>query len=649
MAKSQYAKLLTEIQVGTTELPNRIIFGSHPTNFARQNILTTQHVDYYRERAKGGAGMIVIEEQLVHPSDLPYEKAPFGYAERIAGGYRRIAEAVHAHGSLVLAQLNHSGMQSEGSTGMHELWAPSPVADVVSREVPKAMEEEDIQAVVAGFVKVAGHVVAGELDGVEINAGQFSLLRQFLSPLTNQRQDQYGGILANRLRFLVQILTEVRQALGRAKILGLRLCADEFAPWGGLTPDDALAIAQEIAAGNIVDYFTVTVGSLFSLHMSHPTYYSEPGPAVGVAARIKQAVGIPVFAEGRIHHPAYAAGLVEDGTVDGVYMNRALIADPDLPRKLAAGRDDTVRACLSCNQGCYVRRSMGKPLSCLVNPRAGVEGKTGTSGLPGTATRKKVLVVGGGPAGLEAAMAATGRGHQVGLWEMRADLGGQMALNSGFPEFERQVVYWRQAVAEQKVEVRTGKQATVEQILAADPDVVILATGAKILKPAIPVQGCAKKSAGLVVGQAVEPGQTILVWDEIGDQLMARAVEKLLAANCKLYFVTRDLFAGSKLASTNELSVWNQRLMAGGTQFYTLSRVKQVKGGQAVIEQLYSGKQTILEGIDCLVFNCWPKPNDWLYLLLKNRVKEVYRIGDCLAPRGIGPAVREGYEVGMRI
>lgn len=649
MTKSQYKQILSPLNVGALELRNRIIFGAHPTNFAKQNLLSEQHAAYYRERAKGGAGMIVLEEQLVHPSDLPYEKAPFGYIDAAVSGYRLVSQAVRQYGTVVVAQLNHSGMQSEGSTSMRELWAPSAVPDVVSREVPKAMEEADIRAVIDGFAKTAAHTAEGGLDGVEINAAQFSLVRQFMSPLTNQRSDLYGGELTNRLRFCKEILQAVGKVLGKDKIIGLRLCGDEFAPWGGLSPEDAVAIAQELEQLNILDYITVAVGSLFSLHLSWATYYSEPGQAVEAAARIKQAVKLPVFAEGRIHRPAYAARIIDEGRVDGVCMNRALICDPELPVKLQRNQDNRIMECLSCNQGCQVRRSMGKPLSCIINPLVGVEAKEEKYQEIRIASPKNVLVIGGGPAGIEAARIAAIRGHQVTLWESAPDLGGAMAASAYIGEISRMLEGWKRELKLCGVKVFTGKKGNPEDILAAQPDTLIVATGSKTVGAGIPVKGCKQVSARGVMDGPVDSDKTVLFWDVIGDRLAARAAEKLLAGGNKIYFVTPDWFAGSRLADTMELSSWNQRLMSGPAEIFTISVLKEIDGDKAFIENKFSGKPLTLTGIDLFVFNCWPKPDDGLYLSLKDRVNEIYRVGDCLAPVGIGPAVRQGYLVGRTI
>jgi mycofactocin system FadH/OYE family oxidoreductase 2 len=647
--KTTEYRLLDKIKIGPVELPNRIVFGSHPTNFAAGNLLSDQHAAYYRERAKGGAGMIVLEELLVHPSDLPYEKALFGYVKEIIPGCRRVAGEVHRHGAVAVAQLNHSGLQSDGSAAMRELWAPSAVPDVMAREVPKSMEESDIREVVAGFAAAAGHAVEGGLDGVEINAAQFSLIRQFMSPLTNHRTDAYGGELTNRLRFCVEVLQSVRAVIGVDKLLGLRLCGDEFAPWGGLTPDDAVEIACILEQLNVLDYITVAVGSLYSPHLSTATHYSEPGLALAAAAAVKKAAGLPVFAEGRIHCPEFAARIVDEGLVDGVCMNRALIADPDLPRKIASGEIGRVMECLSCNQGCQVRHSMGRPLSCLLNPRAGVESNKEMMRIKPAIAPKKVLVVGAGPAGLEAARVAAARGHHVTVWEAEPAPGGAMAASAYIGEVARVISAWQEELAACGARLVTGKQCLPEDILAWAPDALVLATGAKTDKPAFPVKDCAVMSAWEAATGFNQAGENVLFWDETGDQLMGRVVEKLLAAGKKVYLVTPDLFMGSKMAVTMELSSWNQRFMSALSGIFTSCQVKEINSGRAVIANRFSGRETALEGIDTLVYNCWPQPEDSLYLALRGRVKEIYRAGDCLAPRGIGAAVREGYQVGKRI
>lgn len=352
----------------------------------------------YAARAAGGVGLIVLEGSIVHDSDRPYEYTITGYEEAVIAGYRQVAEAVHRHGTLVLAHLTHSGMQGSSHFSQLPLWAPSPVPEVNSREVPKAMEVEDIAVVIEGFAKAAGYAMTGELNGVEINAGQDSLIRQFLSPLTNLRGDDYGGELDNRLRFAREVIRAVREQVGRDAIVGLRLSADEHAPWAGLKPEDATEIAGLLAADKQLDFISVTTGSIYSGHLTRPGLFVPPGFANELAATVKAAVSLPVFAQGSIVEPSMAAELIEGNQADAVEMTRALIADPELPKKLRENRSEEVRPCLLSNQDNIVGQVQNPRLSCVNNPAAGYEGDPEFAPLTPAPLPHRVMVVGGGPA-----------------------------------------------------------------------------------------------------------------------------------------------------------------------------------------------------------------------------------------------------------
>jgi 2,4-dienoyl-CoA reductase-like NADH-dependent reductase (Old Yellow Enzyme family) len=365
-----YDRLFQSLKIGPRETRNRILFGSHTTNLAHHNLLSQRHADYYAARARGGAGIIVLEEHIVHPSDMPYESAVLGYLPAAAQAVANVVERVHVHGALALVQLNHNGQQSTSYHHQREMWAPSPVPDVASREVPKQMEHADIRAVIAGFAQVACTVTQAGADGVELQVADRSLLRQFLSPLTNQRGDTYGGTLENRLRFVQETLEAVHAAIGPDRVLGMRFCADELAPWAGLTPEQSVEIARLLTTSGRVDYITVTTGSIFSTHMFpfQASMHVSPAYAAHLASAIKAAVNVPVFAAGRIMTAAQAERILAEGQAGGVEMIRALIADPNLPRLSQEGHAGRVRPCIACNQGCQVRGEMNATISCSVNP-----------------------------------------------------------------------------------------------------------------------------------------------------------------------------------------------------------------------------------------------------------------------------------------
>jgi 2,4-dienoyl-CoA reductase-like NADH-dependent reductase (Old Yellow Enzyme family) len=413
-----YDRLFQPLKIGSREARNRILFGSHTTNLARHNLLSQQHAEYYAARAGGGAGIIVLEEHIVHASDMPYESAVLGFLPGTAQAVTTVTGRIHEHGALAFVQLNHNGQQSMSDHNQRELWAPSPVPDVASREVPKEMEQADIRAVIDGFAQVARTVTEAGADGVELQIADRSLLRQFLSPLTNQRGDNYGGALENRLRFVQETLEAVDAAIGIDRVLGVRFCADELAPWAGLTPEQSLEIVRLLVSTERIDYVTVTMGSILSAHMFpfHASMHVPQGYAVHLAGAIKEAINVPVFAAGRIMNAAKAERVLAEGQADGVEMIRALIADPHLPRLSQEGRAGRVRPCISCNQGCQVRSVMNATISCNVNPDVVHAQALPSEERPGK-NGQRVYIVGGGPAGLEAARRAALRGREVVLYE----------------------------------------------------------------------------------------------------------------------------------------------------------------------------------------------------------------------------------------
>ncbi|HEY2428500.1 MAG TPA: 2,4-dienoyl-CoA reductase, partial [Acidimicrobiales bacterium] len=336
-------RLLEPLVLGARTAPNRVVFGPHETNLGRGRSISDRHVAYYRARAEGGAGTVVIEEASVHPSDWPYERCPL--AADSSPGWAAVADACHRSGALVLAALGHAGGQGSSAYSQTPLWAPSRVPEVNSREVPKWMEAEDIEAVIAGFGAAAGAAVEAGLDGVEVNAGQHSLVRQFLSGLTNHRDDEWG---ADRLLFARRVLAAVRGHAGPGAVVGLRLSCDELAPWAGIVPDAAAALAGELA--DEIDYLTVVRGSIFTVSATRPDGHTEPGFNLELTGALRAALParVAVIAQGSIVDVAQAERAVTDGLADGVEMTRAQIADPRLVAK--ARTPERIRPCILCNQ-----------------------------------------------------------------------------------------------------------------------------------------------------------------------------------------------------------------------------------------------------------------------------------------------------------
>jgi mycofactocin system FadH/OYE family oxidoreductase 2 len=647
-------KLFLPLRIGQREMRNRIIFGSHTTNFAERNLLSSRHADYYASRAAGGAGAIVLEEHIVHASDLPYERALLGYLPGTGQAIVGVSARIHAHGSLVLVQLNHNGQQGISDLRQQELWAPSAVAGVSSREVPKVMEQADIDAVVTGFAEVARTVTRAGADGVELNISDSSLLRQFLSPLTNFRSDEYGGPLENRLRFVQQTLEAVDAILEPDKLLGIRLCADELAPWGGLTPEQSSGIARLLTASGRIDYITVSMGSIFSAQMFpfHASMHVPPAYAAHLAAAIKAEVAVPVFAAGRIMTAARAERILLEEQADGVELIRALIADPQLPRLSQAGQANEVRPCISCNQGCQVRTVMNVALACAVNPAV----LQPPQPLPQRRAKSggQVLIIGAGPAGMEAARTAALHGRQVALYEREATAGGAVALAARGPgraELQLIIDYLQAQLQKLGISFHMGVEVTPEMILAQEVDSVVIATGAEPGQGLLPIAGHelphVTNIRRILRGEPIE-GQKVVIIDETSSHGVLSVAELLLERGHSVEILSEDWYVGRDLVATHDLVAWMQRVLAAGLVMTPHTTIARIEPGQVVVaDRFVAGERAV--AADVVVLGAYERPAQALYYALKGRVPRLYRAGDCIAPRRIEQAILEGRLTGASL
>ncbi len=372
--------LWTPLPIGPITTRNRIVFSAHLTNYARDGKPTEQHAAYYAARAAGGAGLIVTEEHSTHPTDWPYEKLIHGFHRDVIPGYRAITDAVHRHRVPIFAQLNHNGGQAGSMYSRLPVWAPSAVADPLFREVPKAVTDADIEAIVAGYGRVAEHCAEGGFDGIELQCSHSSIVRGFLSPATNKRTDNYGGQLINRARLLLEIVDTVRREIGTGLALGVRLCGDELIE-GGTTIDEAVEIARLVEATGQVDYINTSIGvATASLFMIEASMHIPPGYALFIPSAIRKAVELPVVGVGRFKDPLQAERALAEGHCDLVGIVRGQIADADFAAKAKAGASDEIRLCLSCNQECVGRMGLNRWLGCIENPRTGKEHETDDHG-----------------------------------------------------------------------------------------------------------------------------------------------------------------------------------------------------------------------------------------------------------------------------
>src|SRR2546428_3002344 len=429
--------LFSPIPVGRLTLKNRIYSSGHAEAMAEGGRPGARLTRYHEAKARGGCALTIFGgSSSVHPSSPAAAwKQIANHDDSIIPAYRAIADAVHGHGCLVFTQLTHLGRraQADGEEA-NVLLAPSQIPERVHRDVPHELESEQITELVRAFGEATRRCRDGGLDGVEISMAHNHLIDQFWSPLFNQRLDDYGGSLVNRMRFGVEVLSEIRRRVGRDFVVGARISGDELTR-GGLTAADMAEIARRLAASGLIDFLSIIGGGAHTYELQAaavPNMSYATGVYVPLVAAIKQAApSMPIFHASRIVDPVHADSIVAAGHVDVVGMTRALIADPDLPRKARAGRPDDIRTCVGANEGCIDRIYQGKPVTCVQNPAAGREAELG-DGRPAT-TPQKVVVVGGGVAGLEAARMAAARGHRVVLFEKAAGLGGQVLLAARAP------------------------------------------------------------------------------------------------------------------------------------------------------------------------------------------------------------------------
>ncbi len=637
-------QLLTPITLGPRTARNRLLFGPHETNLGDGRALSDRHVAYYARRAAGGAGVIVTEEAAVHPSDWPYERRPL--AGRCGDGWARVARACHDEGALVLAAIGHTGGQGSSAYSQSPLLAPSRVPEVSSREVPKWMEPEDIAEVTAGFGAAAALAAQAGLDGVEVNAGQHSLVRQFLSGLTNHRTDEWGQ---DRLRFAREVLTAVRSALGPDRVLGLRLSCDELAPWAGITPEQAPGIAAALVPW--VDYLVVVRGSIYTVSATRPDGHTEPGFNVGLCRDVRatlRAAGhaVPVALQGSVVDWGQAEWAVGEGDVaDLVEMTRAQLADPDLGRKLAAGTPERIRPCILCNQTCLVRDVRNPIITCVGEPASGHE--TEDPPLTGRAVRpRSVLVVGGGPAGLECARVAADRGHRVHLVEQADRPGGMVrtaALGAGRARLAALVDWLESECRRLGVTIETERRIGPGDELPA-ADVVVIATGGR---PGWRAYEAGDGATVVDVAEALAdpdrlPDGPIAVHDPIGGPIAISLAERLGA---RATLITQDHIAGNELARSGDLAPANVRLQQLGVGIERRALLREVHADHVVVEDRFSGTRRTVPAV-ALVDAGFRLPDEELWDATGRRH---LRVGDCVAPRTIHEAVLEGRRAALAI
>lgn len=651
-ARQRFPNLFSPFRLCGVEIRNRIVSTAHGTASSERSLPTPATAAYHEARASGGVGLIILEAASVHTTAVYNDIFLSCHTDAAIPGFARIAKQVHAHGATVFGQLYHPGASMRGHLGgvRQAPIGPSCVPAETNTIAPRTMSLALIHEVVRAFGEAAARMMKAGTDGIEINARNGNLVAQFINPRSNQRTDAYGGDLANRLRFLVSVIEEVRGRIGRDAPLGLRISAepmDELGP----SAQEAAEAAKMLAA--LVDYFDVIGGSLGTF-----AGISHIAPPMGVptdylvvrAAEIRARTGRPVLVAGRITRPEHAERLIAEGRADLCGMTRALIADPELPNKALAGRTDDIRECIGCNQACIGHEVLGAQVSCIQRPETGRE--LMFTGRSRVATPKRVMIAGGGPAGLKAAAVAAERGHRVKLFERSSAFGGQArlaALIPGRSEFGGITTNLMHEAYKHGAELISNVTVHSDFIHRERPDSLIIATGSAPYRWEFDgAEEIKTVDASEVLAGKAEVGGATVIADERCDWVAMGVAEKLVRDGCWVrLFVIGDT-AGQAIDYMTRYR-WLGVLHSLGVEITTHLRIAGASADTIYFQHVASLKPVMVDRVDTLVLAQRHRPASELEVSLGNYDGHIQIIGDCVAPRSAEEAVYEGLLAGLAV
>lgn len=666
--------LFSPTQIGTLQLRNRLVMTPMHLGYSPKGEVNDQLVEFYRARARGGVGLIVVGGCGIDRIGNAFGMTQLD-DDRFIPGLRRLVDAVHAEGAKIVPQLYQAGRYAHSALTGQPSVAPSPIPSRLTGQTPVELTEEKIVEIIASFSNAAKRAQTAGFDGVEILASAGYLISQFLSPLTNQRTDRYGGDLQARMTFGLEVVEAVRVAVGPDYPIIVRVAGNDFMP-GSHTNTESRAFCQALEKAG-VNAINVT-GGWHETPVPQLTMNVPPGAYAYLASGIKQAVSIPVIACNRINTPDLAEKILEEGKADFIGMARPLLADPELPNKAMSGHSERIRLCIGCNQGCLDNVFRMKPTSCLVNAEAGREAELGPNSR--CEEPQHILVIGAGSAGMEFARVATVRGHKVTIWEESEQSGGQLnlaAIPPGRQDFLNLGTYLANACLELGVTIEYNLKATPENVLSAVQEGkftrVVIATGARPISPPIPIEaGVEVLQAWDVLTGRSKTGENVII---VGGGAVGVDTALLLAEcgtldNDTLRFLMlqhaetekelyRLLTQGSKKITVLEMVKGIGRDIGPSTRWSMMADLKrykvncidetkvlEVRSDGVLVEN--GGSQKVIPA-DTVILAVGSRSNNELYLALQGNMEYLSIIGDAAHPRKALDAIHEAYSEAIKM
>lgn len=644
--------LLSPFRLGNIQLRNRVFLPGHTTDFGLNNLPTNRNTEYLAARARGGVGLIISEAIRIHPTSAGRNLTLGAFDDNCIDAYQKLTDGVHEFGSAIFAQIMHAGRQANGDATRTAAWSSSAIPWTVGANVPHVMSHGDIEAMVRAFGLAAVRMQRSGFDGLEVHIGHGHLIQQFLSPATNNRTDKYGGLLVNRIRFAEEVLNEIFKSVPDF-VVGIRISADEFLP-NGLDPSQMVEIVDLL----------LQKFDLGFVHVSHSAYHGSwtlpsqfadmnfgHAPYRHHAGIFKSAFSnLAVLAVCRLDTLTEAQELLENNEADLVGLARPHIADPDLVSKFEQNRELDVRSCIACNQECIGRVEKSLPISCVVNPEVGAERIWREIRMRPKASRK-VLIIGGGPAGMKAAVAASEAGHQVTLLEASATLGGQVAVAAKLKKRERFGLLVQDLIrdlSKSNVKIELNTKVSDLSEIYDQYDQIIVATGSDFaprnfgvgIEAITPLQAIAKFAN--IKGN---PNQSVVVLDEEGSWIAGSIAEELATNGFQVFLISPTAGLFGQITMYSKLALI-PRLKELGVRVYLSSKI-EITNEILTISNSLNSEMTLVS--NCIqVIDCGSRfSQDEIYQsVTASQNTKVHVIGDALSPRTAAEAIYEGQAVG---